>query len=128
MNYSLIESSDLRWNEVISTTPHDFYQTAEYHRFESDNGEGRSFLFVFREEGKVFAWPYLLRPAAVPGVGEDDRHKEVSSCYGYGSPVYTNCENDKTFLSRAFAKLIEIWHSQGAVCAFTRLHPVLETQ
>jgi hypothetical protein len=127
MKYSLIEASDPGWNTAMSAVPHDFYQTTEYHRFESENDEGRPYLFICSKDDMIFAWPYLLRPVSVPGVGEVSTCNEVRSCYGYGSPVFSNCENNKAFLTCAFEKLKEIWRSQRAVCAFARMHPVLES-
>ena len=126
MKCEILDAGDLRWVEALSEVRHDFYHTAAYHRFESENGEGSAHAFVATADGQRFVWPYLLKEAAVPGVAQVTGVYEVKSAYGYPGPVCSeNC--DVQFLSRAFEGLMAAWRSQRAVNAFSRLHPVLET-
>jgi hypothetical protein len=126
MNWKILSSADREWNESLAGLPHDFYQRADYHRFESENGEGAAHAFVATCGDQRLVWPYLLKQVVVPGMTGEVAMAEVRSAYGYSGPVCShNC--DSSFLTLAFQSLAEAWRSQGVVNAFCRLHPVLMT-
>jgi hypothetical protein len=52
----------------------------------------------------------------------------VGSVYGYPGPLAWNCSESDPFLEQAFQAIADAWHSQSAITAFTRFHPMLENQ
>ena len=120
---SRVPASDAaRWQEHLDGVPHDFYHSAAYHRFCEETGGGQAFLARYEEGGRRLLWPYLLR--AVEGFGCAGL-RDVTSVYGYAGPL--GCPSpDPAFLLRAWRALADLWRSDGVVCAFTRLHPLLE--
>ena len=118
-----------RWEEQLRYVDHDFYHTAAYHRFSEEQGEGKAFLAVYQEsESRRLLWPYLLHP--IDGLGHErlghEAYFDVTSVYGYPGPLGLGCDGDEPFLQRAHDAMLDVWRSQRAVSAFTRLHPILE--
>ena len=116
-------SAEEEWSRWLEPAPHDFYHTAAYHRFSEESGEGQGMLAVYGSRDRFLAWPYLLRPLG--------QLRDITSVYGYPGPVAFGCrgrppEHDDAFLDRARREIRELWRSQQAVSAFTRLHPLLE--
>ncbi len=110
------------WQECLDGIPHDFYHSAAYHRFCEEMGAGQAFLALYQEGGQRLLWPYLLRP--IKGFGCTGL-RDVTSVYGYAGPLGTPVQNP-AFLTRAWRALTDLWRSDHVVCAFSRLHPVLE--
>ncbi len=118
-----------RWEEQLRHVDHDFYHTAAYHQFSEEQGEGKAFLAVYQEsESRRLLWPYLLRP--IDGLDEEglghEAYFDVTSVYGYSGPLGLGCDGDEPFLQRAHDAVLDVWRSQRAVSAFTRLHPIIE--
>ncbi|MBI3695318.1 MAG: GNAT family N-acetyltransferase [Acidobacteria bacterium] len=112
-------SAELEWSLWLEPVAHDFYHTAAYHRFSEESGEGEGFLAVYGSRERFLAWPYLLRPLG--------SLRDITSVYGYSGPLAFGCRSyDDLFLNRARREIRELWRSQQAVSAFTRLHPLLE--
>jgi len=109
-----------RWRECIAGAEHDFYHGASYHHFAEACGEGTAFLALYREGERRLLWPYLQRPIqGLPGF------HDVTSVYGYPGPLSAGGAADAGFLARGCEGLLDLWRSEGAVSAFTRLHPLL---
>ncbi|MHB8458850.1 MAG: GNAT family N-acetyltransferase [Candidatus Limnocylindrales bacterium] len=123
---ALISTGDADWQATLRRAPHDVYHTAGYHQFAELSGEGRAHLAVVSDGPRGVAWPYLLRPVAVPGDLATSTARDVTSVYGYPGPVAWGCAPGDAFLVRAWREIVQVWRTQGAVSAFTRFHPVLE--
>lgn len=106
------------WDDVLGRMPHDFYHRAAYHAFSETQGDGKGHLAVHEEGGRIFAWPYLLRPL-------DDAYFDATTVYGYTGPVGLGLD-DGAFVARAWSALCKVWREQRVVSVFTRFHPGLE--
>ena len=112
-------AAEEEWSRWLEALPHDFYHTAAYHRFSQESGEGEAVLAVYGSRERFLAWPYLLRPLG--------QLRDITSVYGYSGPLAFGCQShDDPFLNRARREIRELWRSEQAVSAFTRLHPLLE--
>lgn len=107
------------WNARLAGMPHDVYHTLGYHALAEQMGEGIARLFAYREDGRCFAFPFLLRP--IPG---DDSRFDITSVYGYPGPV-ASPGAPPGFLLRASTALRQSWVDARIVCAFTRFNPLL---
>jgi hypothetical protein len=122
----VIAGVDGSWDQWLSGIPHDVYQTAAYHEFARQCGEGDPYLIVVGDRRRGLAWPYLLRRVdAVEGLAGSDA-MDVGSVYGYPGPVAWGCSPGDAFVEQAASALIATWTEQGAVSAFTRFHPLLD--
>ena len=121
----LIGSDRSGWDANLGELPHDIYHTSAYHQCSGLGSSGESWLYVYREADRKFAWPYILRDlSTLPGCGECG-YCDVTSGYGYSGPVASEQAADEDFLKRAWKGLVETWRSQRVISAFTRFHPLL---
>ena len=121
----LIGSDRSGWDASLGELSHDIYHTSAYHQCSGLGSSGESWLYVYREADRKFAWPYILRDlSTLPGC-EDCGYCDVTSGYGYSGPVASEQAADGDFLNRAWKGLVETWRSQRVISAFTRFHPLL---
>ena len=121
----MIPATSPEWADRLAAVAHDFYHTADYHRFSQACGEGEAFLAVYGDRAKFVAWPYLLRHVADSAGLEGSTFTDVTSVYGYPGPLVCNAADDGVFLTSAWEALVDLWRQQKVVTVFTRFHPVL---
>lgn len=115
-----------RWKEVLERIEsYDFYHLPEYHRLAGLRGEGIAQLLSFRRKDVAIAMPILLRSVDVRVAANSvERVFDVTSVYGYPGPVCSGVVHDEDVA--AFTSAVNDYlGSQGVVCAFSRLHPLL---
>jgi hypothetical protein len=110
----------------------DIYFTPEYCRIAENNDEGTAYLFVYRENGLMVCYPFLLRRINdLPLAAARDLREElfdIVTPYGYGGPL-TNAENDSERLqlmerfSEAFGGYCR---DKRIVTEFVRFHPIMQ--
>ena len=117
---------EAEWAAVLARSyQHDFHHLAGYHRIAERRGEGRAYLFAYREGAYQVALPLLLR-----AVGEDKSEgiQDATSVYGYAGPVASHAVVPPAIV-RAFqttlrAELVR----RRVVSVFSRLHPLVPQQ
>lgn len=124
---SIVDVTNPAWDDWVRRAPHDLYHTAAYHRFSQERGEGAAFLAVCGTPERFLAWPYLLRPVD-PHTNNRSAPHDISCVYGYTGPVAHGTEPGSDFANGAVAEIHEAWRRQHAVSAFTRFHPLLQSQ
>lgn len=123
----LITTDDPRWQAMLDTCPHDFYQLPGYLELTAawEGGEPRALLV---EVGSCrMLLPILVRPlpaASLPagGFGAD---RDATSPYGYPGPIW-NPGAEQGDVAAALRACIELGGEIGLVTSFIRLHPVLD--
>lgn len=119
----LVEETN-SWNKYlpsISEEETDIYFKEEYVKlYENDETEAKS--FVYKEDGKIFLFPYLKRRIATKILSE--RYYDLESQYGYGGPICNT--DDKNFQHLAIKEFFNFCFNKNIVCGFFRFHPLLE--
>ena len=127
----LVTPQDPIWEAVLSRVRHAVYHLPAYHAAAgeapamADGASGSPYMIVVSSGEQGLAWPYLLRAASdLPGL-EGSSATDVTSVYGYPGPLAWGCDPTDPFVGRALELALDAWRQQGAVCAFTRFHPLL---
>jgi len=123
MRAELIDITDPRWGQLLERTPHDYYHTCDYLRFAAAHEQGEPLGFLAEDERGVLLIPLLARDLP-HRLGADKRWRDLTSPYGYASPLYLPKEPGAsigTYL-QAFLQVADQHHF---VAAFLRLHPLL---
>jgi hypothetical protein len=120
----LLTADDPRWDQSLAGTAHDVFHHSGYHALAQARGDGDAQLAVYRREGRIVAWPYLVRPIA----GTD--LVDVGCVYGYPGPVVSrgvdpDDAESAAFLSDAWSAITSAWRDQRAVSVFTTFDPLL---
>lgn len=118
-----VPPSSPRWNEALGKAPHDLFHLPGYLAACADQEGGEPLAFLLDTGTHGMLVPLIRR--SLEGFGpEFTRHSDVTSPYGYPSPLYwgPSWEDRLPELHAHFeAHLAE----QGVVSAFLRLHPFL---
>jgi hypothetical protein len=122
----LFSAEEPSWLEYLAQVRHDFFHTAEYHSLAQIREGGKAWLAVYGDADKFVAWPYLLQEIKIDGTALG--FCDATCVYGYSGPLTHNCSEDKEFLTRMWAALVDVWRSQRVVSVFSRFHPVLQNQ
>lgn len=117
-----------RWNQVLSEIGlYDTYHTPAFHRLAEIGAEGTAAMLVHRTSSCTIAFPMLLRDIDLsPSPGIAAGQKDATSVYGYPGPVASRKEISPEVKEQFAHVLQEFLGSQGVICAFSRLNPVLE--
>jgi hypothetical protein len=113
------------WQDWLDRTRHDVFHTADYYRVEAEATGATAHLAVYGKPERFIAWPYLLKPISIGNSSVDPTCREVTCAYGYSGPLACQCQNDESFLKKAWEAISSEWAVQGAVSAFVRFHPIL---
>lgn len=118
--------NDAEWMDVLAQSyQYDFHHLAGYHRLAERRGEGRAFLFTYRDGDYLMALPLLLRP-----VDEDDPAglQDATSVYGYGGPIASHERIPEEIIQSFQAALRDELVGRRVVAVFSRLHPLIDQQ
>ena len=117
------------WDDIVqSSNCYDFYHLSSYHHIAELRGEGKAYLFVYKENNKFIAIPFLLRPIwEIDGLEEIGKDWfDATSVYGYLGPV-SNVRSEKIDFFLKFGKaMLEFLKEKSVVIAFSRLHPICQ--
>ena len=135
--YALRTTEPDRWSALLERCGrHDVYHTAAYHRLTEEHLGGQAIVFACQTAGTIVAMPMVLRQiAGPPGIGpgrldlpEDARLCDVTSVHGYAGPVSSTPHPSQAAIESFGHHLLDSYREQGVVCAFSRLHPLIDGQ
>jgi len=121
----IIDVHDDKWDAVISQCKaYDFYHTRSYHTLEVERDGDEAVLFVSFLEHVFIAIPLIIREI------EGTHYFDCTSVYGYAGPVSNEevCDISEALMERFRIDLLEYFRKENIVSAFSRLHPLIETQ
>lgn len=121
----ILDVHDDKWDAVISQCKaYDFYHTRSYHRLETDRNYDNAVLFVSFLEHVFIAMPLVIRKI------NGTPYFDCTSVYGYAGPVSNVVVGDisETMMQNFQVELLAYFKKENIVAAFSRLHPLIETQ
>ncbi|MDF2667707.1 MAG: hypothetical protein K0R67_13 [Paenibacillus sp.] len=133
-NFEVLDSSNKRdWDHYLSLmTDKDIYFTSEYCRLYEIEGEQKAELFVYKRDGRLILYPYLLRSIhnlevmRELGIGGD--WYDISTPYGYGGPI-TDAPSgpEREALFRSFNEVFTAYCRERCIITeFVRFHSLLD--
>ena len=133
LNFAKIISVDNKkeWMKALNLCGlYDTYHLPEYHSLAEGLGEGRPYLFFFRNHNGCAALPFLLRSMSEVDGLDDCQDMDISSIYGYPGIVTSVNRNDPgsdRFRKSFQSSLTEKLKSLNATSFFSRLNPLIPT-
>lgn len=128
-DYEVLTSKDTpKWTDYLSLLPieqQDVYFTPEYYSLYEANGDGSARCFVFKKDGDIALYPFLLNRINDLGYDLDDEYYDIQSAYGYGGCVSSSVS--KGMLLRFDEALTEYLTKQKVVTEFIRFHPLVNS-
>lgn len=125
---SILTSADEQsWNSIFNDLPvslRDINYSFDYNLLYEKNGDGEIRLFVFRKDGNIYFYPFLLRKIVVEG--ELTAYKDIETVYGYTGPISNT--SDKIFIEEADQAFREFCTSEKIITEFIRFNPLLQNQ
>ena len=119
------------WDAVLNRCNlYDAYHLAAYHRVTRNLGQGEPYLFVFEDNGRTAAMPFVRR--SLIGIeGIDDRRELYDATSVYGYPGVISSVTEESTGARAFATsfqsaLREALRDLGVLALFLRSNPLVE--
>lgn len=129
MRIEFLTPSNQRWHDAMAQVGHDVYHLPTYVALTARQEQGEAMAFFAEEGGAWLLVPIIVRPVAPDFSGATRPLFDVTSPYGYSSPL-TNVHSDPAatdtdFLDRAVRAFVNALRDRGIVSAFVRLHPLL---
>ncbi|MEA3385719.1 MAG: GNAT family N-acetyltransferase [Thermodesulfobacteriota bacterium] len=120
-----------KWMKALNLCGlHDTYHLPEYHSLAEGLGEGKPYLFVFRNHNGCAALPFLLRSISEVDALDDCQDMDISSVYGYAG-IVTSVNRDAPgadrFRKSFQSSLTEKLKSLNVISFFNRLNPLIPT-
>lgn len=131
--YQILDLSQVEeWDAVLAEFGEtDIYYSPRYLQISEENNEGAARLFVFREDGFVVCYPYLMRrinDLPLPAAQRlEQAYYDIVTPYGYGGPITTAAQQeDSERIGANFAAAFAGYcKKQRIVAEFVRFHPIL---
>jgi hypothetical protein len=120
------------WDALLASLPareRDLFFGSPWLLLWQERGDGRAMGAVYRDEGGMVLYPFLLRElTALPYLGDEFAGRfDVTSPYGYGGPLVTKGAPEGTVA--CFREGFAAWcRTAGVVSEFVRFHPLLDTR
>jgi hypothetical protein len=126
MNLQFLTADDAEWSEFLGNVPHDFYHRSAYARLMGTFDGGQAEAVLVRDESRFFFLPYIVRPLShIPWLGAEGATLfDIASPYGYPGPLF---RGDEEFHRVAIGEWQRVMYERGAVSAFIRLHPMVNS-
>jgi hypothetical protein len=124
---STVVTDKIAWDEHYNGLPshlRDINFSYDYYHLYQLNGHGNAELFVIKEEGEVFFYPYLLR--TIDSDALPSGYFDIESAYGYSGPICTT--DNPEFISRCTESFNAHCIRKKIVCEFIRFHPLMKNQ
>ncbi len=127
MEYKILTLADKdQWNKYLKEIPlnqQDVYYTPEYYSLYQNLGDGEAKCFVFKENGKIALYPFLLNSVNELGYNLDDEYYDIQGAYGYNGIISSSyCQN---FIEDFFACFDNFCCQNNIIAEFTRFHPLI---
>jgi len=128
----LINATDIMaWREVLDKfIDVDTYHLPEYHLVAKSVNEGEPYIFVYQDNERYAALPFLVRKLADVGGLADYSFYDATSVYGYPGVLTTVDENAN--VARDFkigfqTALLEVFDNLKIITFFSRTNPLFPT-
>lgn len=118
-----------QWSHLLSTLPveqQDIYFTPEYYRLYENIGDGMAHCFVFKKDGNIALYPFLINSVNKLGYELDDQYFDVQGAYGYNGIVSTSYKED--FVSSFYIAFQDYVLSNNIIAEFIRFHPLIKNE
>lgn len=124
-------NEDEKWMQALKLCRNfDSYHLPEYHRVAESQHEGTAYLFIFCQESKCAAMPFLIRQiCSVQGL-QKSLHQDASSVYGYPGVISSVSINDpgaEEFRLSFQNGLTKVLLDLNIVSLFSRLNPLCDS-
>jgi hypothetical protein len=127
-DFEILTSKDSqKWKEYLSMLPieqQDVYFTPEYYSLYEANGDGSARCFVFKKDGNIALYPFLINKINDLGYDLDDEYYDIQGAYGYNGVVSSTY--DTNFVDSFYEVFSNYVNKQHIVCEFVRFHPLLQ--
>jgi len=125
----LTTKDKIQWDKIVrSTNNYDFYHTASYHEISESRGEGKAYLFAYKENNILITIPLLIKPIyEIQGLEKKGKGLyDAISVYGYPGPISNKTNIKQEVLLRFGGRLLNKLHEYSIVTVFSRLNPILQ--
>ncbi len=119
-----LDCRDPRWQGFLASGPHDFYHLPAYVDLCARQEGGTAAAFWARQGDAAMLIPLVLRPLP-PGLEPQPGWRDTTAPYGYPCPLLRGGP-DEAAVAGFLAAFRRAGAEAGIVCAFLRLHPLLE--
>lgn len=130
MIYKVLSLADQEiWNESIFQLPQeqqDIYYTPEYYCLYEGLGDGKAKCFVFKKDGEIALYPFLMNSINKLGYNLDKDYFDIQGAYGYNGVVTSSFDNK--FIKEFYVAFEDYSINENIVAEFTRFNPVLKNQ
>ena len=120
-------SQEKLWEDLLTKLPHsDIYFSPKYYRLAEENGEGQARCFVFRHQGHLALYPFLINSVNRLGISTlQDEYWDIQGAYGYNGVLTSQ---DSSEFRRSFYEHFDAYcRLHNIIAEFTRFHPLLQS-
>ena len=101
----------------------DIYFTPEYYSLYQNYGDGEVRCFVFKQDGEVVLYPFLINLITSLGYELDKEYYDIQGAYGYNGIIASSENAD--FIAAFWEAFDAYCQKNDIVAEFTRFHPLL---
>ncbi len=127
MNYKILDLSQKKeWKkylELLLISQQDIYFTPEYYELYEKNGDGKVQCFIFKDNGDIALYPFLINSVNELGYKLDNEFCDIQGAYGYNGIISSSY--DMEFRRKFFDAFNEYWKGNNIIAEFMRFHPLL---
>lgn len=117
------------WRSLLEELPieqQDIYFTPEYYRLHEKNGDGKAICFVYRNDGNLALYPFLLNSVNLLGFNLNKEYYDIQGVYGYNG-VVASCF-DSSFIKKFYNAFDGYCKNSNIIAEFTRFHPLMRNE
>jgi hypothetical protein len=122
-DYLILDStSSKEWNEYLQRLPatdQDVYFTPEYYGLFERLGKGLAKCFIFKKDGEVAIYPFLLNSVNELGYDLGEKYFDIQGVYGYNGILYSS--QDLEFIKSFFETFESFCAVQNIIVEFLRI-------
>ena len=127
MNYKILNLKNRqKWKILLNVLPinqQDVYFTPEYYDLYERNGDGKAQCFVFKDNGEVALYPFLINSVNELGYNLNDEYYDIQGAYGYNGVISSSYNIE--FRRKFFDAFNEYCKGNNIIAEFMRFHPLL---
>jgi len=128
MNYKTLSLSNKQeWKKYFQKLPleqQDVYYTPEYYELYENYGDGKAQCFVFKKDGEIALYPFLINSVNALGYELEDDYYDIQGAYGYNGVLSSSY--DKEFIDSFYNAFKQWCQNNNIIAEFIRFHPILE--
>jgi len=127
-NYELLTCTDnVKWHKYLSMLPieqQDIYFTPEYYKLYEENGDGKAYCFVFKQDQELALYPFLLNKINDLGYDLEKGYFDIQGAYGFNG--ICSSTNSDSFCNAYSNEWILFCKQNAVVCEFMRINPFMD--